>query len=112
MRRASLPDPRYAIRVTGGEREPAAATPKRVAPVRQLAEAPEPSAPKADPVEAREAAIVAMGIDPQAPVAPQGTAPEKPQNGGNRLVKALGKVFHKRPKPDTAEDAKTPLRKD
>jgi len=65
-------------------------------------------------VESRDAAIVAMGIDPEAPAAPQGAAPEKPQNGGNRLVKALGKVnpFRKRPKHDTVEDAKTPLRKD
>jgi serine/threonine-protein kinase len=105
------PDPRYSIRVTGGEREPAA-TPAPGARFRQLAEAPEPSAPKVDSGGAREAAVVAIGIDPESPIAPQGAAPEKPQNGGNRFVKAIGKVFRKRPKHDTTEADKTPLKKD
>jgi serine/threonine-protein kinase len=114
MRRANQPDPRYAIRVTGGEREPAAAIPAPNTHSRQLAEAPEPSAPKVDRVEAREAAVAAIGIDPESPIAPQGAAPEKPQNGGNRFVKALGKVnpFRKRTKHDTVEADKTSLKKD
>jgi hypothetical protein len=81
---------------------------------RPIAEAPEPSAPKVDTVKAREAAIAAIGIDPESPIAPTVVAPEKPQNGGNRFVKALGKVnpFRRRPKHYVAEDAKTSLKKD
>jgi serine/threonine-protein kinase len=114
MRRANQPDPRFAIRVTGGEREPAAAKPVPSAHFRQLAEAPEPSAPNVDSVESREAAAVALGIDPESPIAPPGIAPEKPPNGGNRFVKALGKVnpFRKRPKHDTVDAAQTSLKKD
>jgi serine/threonine protein kinase len=111
LRRTSQPDPRNAIRVTGGEREPSAAAPVRIPPVRQLAEAPEPSAPQVDAGEAGGAAAVALGMDPEAPIMPPGAAPEKPQNGGNRFVKALGKVFHKKPKHDTV-DAATTLKKD
>jgi serine/threonine-protein kinase len=108
------PDPRFAIRVTGGEREPAAVTPPPSARFRPLAEAPEPSAPKVEPVEAREAAIAAIGMDPESPIAPPGVAPERPQNAGNRFVKALGKVnpFRRRPKHYTAESAETSLKKD
>jgi serine/threonine-protein kinase len=117
-RRAPLPaltmgraDPRFAIRVTGGEREPVAVTPPPKAHFRPIAEAPEPSAPK---VDIGEAAIAAIGIDPESPIAPRGVAPEKPQNGGNRFVKALGKVnpFRRRPKHDAVEGAKTSLQKD
>jgi serine/threonine-protein kinase len=111
MRRANQPDPRFAIRVTGGEREPAAVTPPPRARFRPLAEAPEPSAPE---VVSGEAAIAAIGIDPESPITPPGVAPEKPQNGGNRFVKALGKVnpFRRRPKHYTAEGAETSLKKD
>jgi serine/threonine-protein kinase len=111
MGRASQTDPRFAIRVTGGEREPVAVTPPPRAHFRPIAEAPEPSAPK---VDAGEAAIAAIGIDPESPIAPRGVAPEKPQNGGNRFVKVLGKVnpFRRRPKHDVVEGAKTSLEKD
>ena len=114
MGRANQPDPRFAIRVTGGEREPAPVTPPPKARFRPLAEAPEPSTPKVDTWEAREAAIAAIGIDPESPITPPGAAPEKPQNGGNRFVKALGKVnpFRRRPKHYVSEDAKTSLKKD
>jgi hypothetical protein len=114
MGRANQPDPRFAIRVTGGEREPAPVTPPPKARFRPLAEAPEPSTPKVDTWEAREAAIAAIGIDPESPITPPGAAPEKPQNGGNRFVKALGKVnpFRRRPKHETVEGAKTSLQKD
>ena len=114
MRRANQPDPRFAIRVTGGEREPAAVTPPPSARFRPLAEAPEPSAPQVDTAESRDAAIAAIGIDAESPIAPPGVAPEKPQNGGNRFVKALGKVnpFRRRPKHYTPEGAKTSLQKD
>jgi hypothetical protein len=114
MVRTKQPDPRFAIRVTGGVREPAAATPPPSARFRPIAEAPEPAAPKVDTVEAREAAIAAMGIDPESPIAPPGVAPEKPQTGGNRFVKALAKVnpFRRRPKHDAAEGATTSLKKD
>jgi hypothetical protein len=65
-------------------------------------------------VEAREAAIAAIGMDPESPIAPPGVAPERPQNAGNRFVKALGKVnpFRRRPKHYTAESAETSLKKD
>ena len=111
MGRASQPDPRCAIRVTGGEREPATVTPLPRAHFRPIAEAPEPSAPKMDTADA---AIAAIGIDPESPIAPPGAAPEKPQNGGNRFVKALGKVnpFRRRPKQYAVEGAKTSLKKD
>jgi hypothetical protein len=114
MVRTKQPDPRFAIRVTGGVREPAAATPPPSARFRPIAEAPEPAAPKVDTVEAREAAIAAMGIDPESPIAPPGVAPEKPQTGGNRFVKALAKVnpFRRRPKHDAVEGATTSLKKD
>jgi serine/threonine-protein kinase len=108
---ASRLDPRFAIRVTGGEREPAAVTPPPRAHFRPIAEAPEPSAPK---VDTSEAAMAAIGIDPESPIASPGVAPEKPQNGGNRFVKALGKVnpFRRRPKHYVAEGAKSSLKKD
>jgi hypothetical protein len=111
MGRASQPDPRFAIRVTGGEREPVAVTPPPRTHFRPIAEAPEPSAPKMDTADA---AIAALGIDPESPIAPPGAAPEKPQNGGNRFVKALGKVnpFRRRPKHYAVEGAKTSLKKD
>jgi hypothetical protein len=40
--------------------------------------------------------------------------PAKPQNAGNRFVRALGKLnpFRKGTKYDAGETAKTPLRKD
>jgi hypothetical protein len=67
-----------------------------------------------DSVEAREAAITAIGIDPESPIGPPMVAPEKPQNGGNRFVKALGKVnpFRRRPKRYVADDAKSSPKKD
>src|ERR1035438_10719254 len=89
MGQAKHADPRLAIRVTGGEREPAAVTPPPRARFRPIAEAPEPSAQK---VDSGKGAIAAIGIDPRSPIAPPGVAPEKPQTGGNRFVKALGKV--------------------
>ena len=111
MGQAKQADPRLAIRVTGGEREPAAVTPPPRARFRPIAEAPEPSAQK---VDSGKGAIAAIGIDPRSPIAPPGVAPEKPQTGGNRFVKALGKVnpFRRRPKHYVAEDAKTSLKKD
>jgi serine/threonine-protein kinase len=111
MGQAKQADPRFAIRVTGGEREPAAVTPPPGARFRPIAEAPEPSAQK---VDSGEGATAAIGIDPRSPIAPPGVAPEKPQNGGNRFVKALGKVnpFRRRPKHYVSEDAKTSLKKD
>jgi hypothetical protein len=111
MGQARQADPRFAIRVTGGEREPAAVTPVPRAQFRPIAEAPEPSAPK---VDSGQGAIAAIGIDPESPIAAPGVAPEKPQTGGNRFVKALGKVnpFRRRPKHYVAEDAKSSLKKD
>jgi serine/threonine-protein kinase len=114
IRRAGQPDPRFALRVTGGEREPALATPPPSTHYRQIAEAPEPSAPRVDFAETQGTAALALGMDPESPIAPIGAAPEKPQNGGNRFVKALGKVnpFRRRPKHETVEATQTPLRKD
>jgi hypothetical protein len=111
---AKQSDPRFAIRVTGGEREPAVIAPPPRTHFRPIAEAPEPSAPKVDSVEAREAAVTAIGIDPESPIGPPMVAPEKPQNGGNRFVKALGKVnpFRRRPKHYVAEGEKNSLKKD
>ena len=96
MRQASQTDPRFALRVTGGEREPAP-----VARFRPIAEAPEPlvartetvAAPVTEPVPAVSAPVLPLTA------APPENAPQKAQNG-NRFVKALGKVnpFHKRPK--------------
>jgi serine/threonine-protein kinase len=114
MGRASRTDPRFAIRVTGGEREPAAVTPPPSAHFRPIAEAPEPSTPKVDMAGAHEAAMAAIGMDPESPIAPAAAAPERPQNGGNRFVKALGKVnpFRRRPKRYVVEGAKSSLKKD
>ncbi len=113
MRRASHPKPSDAIRVTGGEREPAAML-APVTPIRQVAEAPEPSVAKVDPVEAREVPAAAVGIDAAPADTLQGAAPEKLQNSGNRFVRALGKVnpFRRRPKHDTVEAGKRSLKKD
>jgi len=96
MRQASQTDPRFALRVTGGEREPAPVT-----RFRPIAEAPEPlvartetvAAPVTEPVPAVSAPVLPLTA------APPENAPQKAQNG-NRFVKALGKVnpFHKRPK--------------
>jgi hypothetical protein len=67
-----------------------------------------------DSVEAREAAMAAIGIDPESAIAPPAVAPEKAQNGGNRFVKALGKVnpFRRRTKHYTVEGDQTSLKKD
>ncbi len=85
-----------------------------VTPIRQVAEAPEPSVAKVDPVEAREVPAAAVGIDAAPANTLQGAAPEKLQNSGNRFVRALGKVnpFRRRPKHDTVEAGKRSLKKD
>ena len=113
-RRDSKSEPSYAIRVTGGDSAPAvpAASPASSRPVDES----EATAPKTDSVEAPKAEV------PQAtPVAaselgatPQDAAGAKPQNTGNRFVRALGKVnpFRKAAKHDAGDPAKTPLKKD
>jgi serine/threonine-protein kinase len=96
---ASKPGPSYAIRVTGEEALP---PPK----------APEPLTLKTNPAEATV-------VTPQPPVFPlvpelpapaQENALAKPQNTGNRFVRALGKVnpFRKTPKYVAPDPAGTP----
>jgi serine/threonine-protein kinase len=112
-RRAGKPGRSNAIRVTGAEAQPAAMPAPGPVAGRHV-EAPEPPAPKTVPVEATEAATQPEALDtaPEPAAAPQGAA--KPQNIGNRFVRALGKLnpFHKGTKRDAAEDAKTPVKKD
>jgi hypothetical protein len=102
------PQPANAIRVTGGDAERAATA---NAHHRQLAEAPEPAAPKL--YSGETPAAVPLAIAPASTIAPPASAtPEKPQ-GGNRLTKALGKVnpFRKRTKPAEGDADKSALPK-
>jgi hypothetical protein len=98
------------LRVTGGEPEAGAAKASPNTHVRHLAEAPEPTGPPIDIEAGRKASAVAIGVDPETPAAPPSVAPEKQQNG-NRLVKAIGGIFRKRPKPAEKEPGKA-LKKD
>jgi hypothetical protein len=116
MRRAGKPAVSNAIRVTGGELQPSAATPATGPISRRPAEASEPLVPKTDFVEAPEAPARPAELETASDLAAtsQEAAPEKTQNTGNRFVRALGKVnpFRKRTKHDAGETAKTPLKKD
>jgi hypothetical protein len=108
-RQAGKPPHSAFIRVTGEEQHPVIEKPAAKPPVRHLAEAPEPVMPPS--VDTRnDTTSVVLGTDPQSVAASQAAALEKSQNGGNRLVKALGKVFRKQKKPAPGEAVKTELR--
>jgi serine/threonine protein kinase len=114
MRQASKPEQSYAIRVTGGEPQPPEAMPAPSRSPRRPVEAPEPLVSTVDSVEIPEADARPSASDvPELATTSQEAAPAKPQNSGNRFVRALGKLnpFRKGTKYD-AEAAKTPLRKD
>ena len=91
-RRAAPRAQSTALRIVGGETVPSAAPPASA----HIMEAPEPAAHSASP-DAPPAVI-----DPAA----TSQAPANPQNGGNRLVRALGKVnpFRKRTKADSSKE--------
>jgi serine/threonine-protein kinase len=113
LRRAGQGDPRFALRVTGEEREPAAALSPPVTHFRPLAEAPEPFVPKPEPVAAPVAEQPAVSATAPQPAATSEAASQKTPNG-NRFVRALGKVnpFHKRTKHADGDAAQTPPDKD
>ena len=96
---ASKPEPSYAIRVTGEEALPPTKTPEPLPLKTDLAEAPvvTPQPPAFPPV-------------PDLPAPTQENALAKPQNTGNRFVRALGKVnpFRKTPKYVAPDPAGTP----
>ena len=113
IRRASNPE-HNAIRVTGGELQPPVPAPIPV--LRRDVETPEAFVAKADSLEAAQAegTPAAAGSDPEPATTPQEAAPQKPQNTGNRFIRALGKLnpFRKGTKQDAGEAVKTPLKKD
>jgi hypothetical protein len=115
VRRASNPE-HNAIRVTGGELQPPVAIPAPIPVLRRDVEAPEVFVAKADSVEAAvaEGRPAVPASEPEAGTTSPEAAPQKPQNTGNRFVRALGKLnpFHKGTKQDTGEAVKTPLKKD
>jgi hypothetical protein len=100
---ASRPEPSYAIRVTGEEALPPTKTPEPLPLKTDLSEAPVVTLqpPAFPPV-------------PDLPAPTQENALAKPQNTGNRFVRALGKVnpFRKTPKYVGADPAGTPPNKD
>jgi hypothetical protein len=112
-RRASNPE-HNAIRVTGGELQPPVPAPAPV--LRRDAETPEAFVAKSDSQEPAqgEGSPVAAGSDNEPATPPQEAAPQKPQNTGNRFIRALGKLnpFRKGTKQDAGEAVKTPLKKD
>ncbi|HYW42819.1 MAG TPA: protein kinase [Bryobacteraceae bacterium] len=112
MRRANRPEWSTAIRVTGGESQPAAAMNTTCPDPPRPVEGPEAVIPKTNPAEAPEAG--APPATPELATPPEAAAPAKPQNAGNRFVRALGKVnpFRKRAKHDAGEASKTQLEKD
>jgi hypothetical protein len=115
VRRAANPE-HNAIRVTGGELQPPVAIPAPIPVLRRDVEAPEVFVAKADSVEAAvgEGLPAAPASEPEAGTTSPEAAPQKPQNTGNRFVRALGKLnpFRKGTKQDTGEAVKTPLKKD
>jgi eukaryotic-like serine/threonine-protein kinase len=113
--RAGKPERSYAVRVTGEELPPAKTMPAPSPALRQPVEAPEPLVSMTDSVEAPEAeARPAVSTAPELATTSQEAGPAKPQNAGNRFVRALGKLnpFRRGTKYDAGEAAKTPLRKD
>jgi eukaryotic-like serine/threonine-protein kinase len=116
MRRDNKPEVSHAIRVTGGELQPAAAMPAPGTTLRQPVEAPQSVGAKTDSAVEPEAAEQPAASNP----APDGAAPSqdatpaKPPSAGNRFVRALGKVnpFRRGTKRDAGDAAKTPLKKD
>lgn len=91
--RAGKAAPTYAIRVTGGEPvQPAADAPAPNVTPRQTTELPEPLVPKMDSGNMPDAVTQSAETLSDLTAGPPDAAPEKPRNGGNRFVKALGKV--------------------
>jgi hypothetical protein len=85
--------------------------------LRREVETSEAFVARADSLEAAQAegaAAAAAGSDPEPATTPQEAAPQKPQNNGNRFIRALGKLnpFRKGTKQDAGEAVKTPLKKD
>ncbi len=116
MRRASKRQPKDALRVTSGERQPTEAMPAPNPVSPRPVEAPEPLVLKTDSVEAPEGAERSAVSGTAAELAPtsQEAAPAQPQNSGNRFVRALSKVnpFRRGTKHDAGKTAKTQLKKD
>jgi hypothetical protein len=113
MRPARKPERSNVIRVTGGELQPAAAVPAPGPVASRPLEARGPCVPATNSVDAPEAARpAASGTAPE--LASEEAAPAKPQNAGNRFVRALEKVnpFRRTAKHDAGEAAKTPADKD
>lgn len=105
-RPVNRPQPSLALRVTGGEVVPASPMPAP-APVSSEASSTRSEAlelPAPPPV----AAVATPAPDPGP--APQEAEPAKPQKG-NRLVRAIGKIF-KKTKDEPADASKTPVKKD
>jgi serine/threonine-protein kinase len=114
MRRASQTERSAAVRVSGGESQPAEAMlmpmPRPDPP--QAVKVPEPAVPESNSVEGPEAgntptAAPASELETTSPEA----APANAQDAGNRFVRALGKVnpFRRRVKHDAAI---SPLKQD
>ena len=107
VRQAGKNEPSHAIRVTGGELLPAAASAVPSSTAVRMVEVPEPPVPKKDPVvdaaAESDAALAVTAVSPEA-------APAKSQNGGSWFTRALGKVNPFR-KGTKHEDGKTPVEK-
>jgi eukaryotic-like serine/threonine-protein kinase len=103
MRRTTPAEPDTALRITGGEPPPSFMPAPRRDPAPAI-EAPEPSSHNAISAEVPEAPAPAVAESVSEPAAaPQAAA--TPQNGGNRLVRALGKVnpFRRQKKNDSTK---------
>jgi serine/threonine-protein kinase len=113
MRRAGKPE-HTAIRVTGGELQPPVPAPMPL--LRRDVEMPEALVSKTDSQEAAqgEGSPAAAGSDNESTTPSQEVAPLKPQNTGNRFIRAIGKLnpFRKGTKQEAGEAVKTPLKKD
>ena len=113
VRRASNPE-HNAIRVTGGELQPPVPAPIPV--LRRDVETPEAFVAKADALEAAQAegsCPPRLGAIPSRRRHRKRPRRRKPQNTGNRFIRALGKLnpFRKGTKQDAVEAVKTPLKK-
>jgi hypothetical protein len=115
-RPASKPDKSFATPVGRIVMEPPAATLPQNAPRGALAEAREASARTPDEAHAPEAPLVgaASGDATEAGAAEQSPQEAKPEQTGNRFIRALGKLnpFRKRANPESGEPAEVPASKD
>ncbi|MEO8367951.1 MAG: serine/threonine-protein kinase [Candidatus Solibacter sp.] len=109
-RKTARTEPNTALRITGGEPLPAAPLPAPRRDTARVVETIEPAAPM-NAVAAPETAPTVAAATPAEPAPTSNAAPAANPDGGNRFVRALGKVnpFRRSKKPDPV---KNQLKKD